>query len=187
MGLKIEGLSFLVVDDNEHMRRLVRRVLNGMGVEQVRGAVDGSAAISELKVEVPDILITDWLMGPMDGLQLTHFLRKGANSPNRFLPIIMMTGFAEREKVFQARDAGVTEFLVKPLSASSLFSRIQAIVEKPRPFVHIGEFFGPDRRRRKNEFQGEDKRGATASPKQKKIDMHEVMSQKAINDLFNPE
>ena len=187
MGLKIQGLSFLVVDDNEHMRRLVRRVLNGMGVEQIRGAPDGSAAIVEMKAELPDILITDWLMGPMDGLQLTSYIRKGARSPNRFLPIIMMTGFAEREKVFQARDAGVTEFLVKPLSASSLFSRIQTIVEKPRPFVHIGEFFGPDRRRRKNEFTGEEKRGIAGSPKEKKLDMREVMSQNAINDLFNPE
>ncbi|HIJ39228.1 MAG TPA: response regulator [Rhodospirillaceae bacterium] len=187
MGLRIEGVTFLVVDDSDHMRRLVRRVLQNMGVKIIWEARDGAEAITEMRQELPDILITDWLMSPMDGLQLTQYIRKSESSPNRFLPIIMMTGFAERQKVFQARDKGVTEFLVKPLSASSLFSRIQTIVEKPRPFVHIGDFFGPDRRRRKDEFAGEDRRGMTSSKKKERPNLHEIMSQTDINNLFNPD
>lgn len=147
MGMRIEGIRFLLVEDNDHMRRLVRLIIQSMGVESIIEARDGSDALVTMRQEgPPDILITDWMMSPMDGLELTRYIRKSEHSPNRFLPIIMMTGFAERKRVFAARDAGVTEFLVKPLSAISLFSRIQAIVEKPRQFVQVGEFFGPDRR-----------------------------------------
>lgn len=184
MGLIIEGISFLVVDDNDHMRRLVRLILHSMGVDEVYEAHDGADAVSQMRQVAPDIVITDWMMQPMNGLELTEFIRKSPESPNRFMPIIMMTGFAEREQVFKARDTGVTEFLVKPLSAVSLFSRVEAIVEKPRPFVHVGEYFGPDRRRRKDEYSGQERRGQAPTPTP--IPPQHVMTQEAINALFNP-
>jgi two-component system chemotaxis response regulator CheY len=87
-------------------------------------------------------------MKPMDGLEFSRAVRTAENSPNPFLPIIMITGHTEKHQVEAARDAGVTEFLVKPITAQSLFSRIAEIVERPRAFVRCEAYFGPDRRRR---------------------------------------
>ena len=61
-----------------------------------------------------------------------------------------------------ARDAGVNEFVVKPFSAQGLFTRIQAVIEKPRPFVKVSGYFGPDRRRRRRPFEGEERRHTDA-------------------------
>src|SRR3546814_1685570 len=68
-------------------------------------------------------------------------------SKNVFVPIIMVTAQSEEWKVMKARDAGVTEFLVKPFSAKTMARRITVVVENPRQFVRTDEFFGPDRRR----------------------------------------
>ena len=65
------------------------------------------------------------------------------NSPNPFVPIIMITGHTEKHRVEAARDAGVTEFLAKPITAANLFARIAEIVERPRAFVRCGQLFRP--------------------------------------------
>jgi DNA-binding response OmpR family regulator len=77
------------------------------------------------------------------------------------VPIILMTGYSAKIRVMEARDKGVTEFMVKPFSAKDLFARIEQLVEKPRKFVHSKGFFGPDRRRRKiDDYEGPRRRGA---------------------------
>ena len=73
-----------------------------------------------------------------------------------------MTGYSDQPRVEEARDTGVTEFLMKPYSARDMYARIVQIIEKPRQFVDTGEFFGPDRRRRKNfTFTGSNRRGTS--------------------------
>jgi DNA-binding response OmpR family regulator len=84
----------------------------------------------------------------MDGIALTRHIRTSENSPNPFMPIIMVTGHTERARVEEARDAGVTEFLAKPVTPKNLYSRIAEIVERPRAFVRTESYFGPDRRRK---------------------------------------
>ena len=86
-------------------------------------------------------------MKPMDGLEFTRRVRNDEHSPNPFVPIIMITGHTEKHRVEAARDAGVTEFLAKPITAHNLFARIAEIVERPRAFVRCDNYFGPDRRR----------------------------------------
>ena len=88
------------------------------------------------------------MMKPMDGISLTRRIRNDPASPNQFVPVILMTGFSEKRRVFQARDAGVTEFLVKPFNARDLYRRICQVIEKPRQFISSEDFFGPDRRRK---------------------------------------
>ena len=187
MGLKLDKVNFMIVDDNAPIRSMVRQVLRAMGVIYVREAADGSDALIQMRGDIPDILVTDWVMSPMDGIELTKYIRKSQNSPNRFMPVIMMTGFGERARVFQARDAGVNEFLVKPLSASGLFQRISSVIERPRPFVRVGDFFGPDRRRRKEDYAGDERRGK-GPPKPAADDKptQSAMSQNEINQVFNP-
>jgi len=85
-----------------------------------------------------------------DGLELTQMIRQpGANS-NPYFPIIMLTGHSEKKRVVSARDAGVTEFLAKPISAKGLYQRIVNAVANPRPFIKTKTYFGPDRRRNVN-------------------------------------
>jgi DNA-binding response OmpR family regulator len=73
----------------------------------------------------------------------------GANS-NPYVSIIMLTGHSEKQRVMAARDAGVTEFLAKPISAKGLYERIVNVVANPRPFIKTKAYFGPDRRRNVN-------------------------------------
>jgi two-component system chemotaxis response regulator CheY len=157
-------LRFLVVDDNSYVRRLVRTLLHGFGVHEIVEAEDGAAAIDRFAQANPDILVTDWEMPILDGIELTKLIRTSENSLNPYVPIVMMTAYAEKQRVMQARDAGVTEFLVKPLSAQALHSRVSAIVTNPRPFIRTSTYFGPDRRRMTMpDFAGDERRkGAPA-------------------------
>ncbi len=145
-------LSVLVVDDNVHIRRLVRTILEAFGCGNISEAATAADALRILSQENIDIVILDWVMPEVDGLELTRVIRKGDDVPNPYIPIIMLTGLAERRRIIEARDAGVTEFLAKPVAPKSLMSRLKMIIEKPRPFVRTQVFFGPDRRRKDSSF-----------------------------------
>lgn len=159
MGYNLSKLRVLVVDDSKNMRMLVKTILNAIGVSIVREAVDGQAALQELRGGPIDVAIVDWVMEPMDGLEFVRQVRTAEDSPNPFLPIIMMTGHTERHRIFRARDSGVTEFLAKPITAKQLLMRLTNIIENPRPFVRARGYFGPDRRRRSEGYQGPERRG----------------------------
>jgi two-component system chemotaxis response regulator CheY len=92
-------------------------------------------------------VLTDWAMPIFDGLELTQMIRQPGANANPYAPIIMLTGHSEKMRVVAARDAGVTEFLAKPISAKSLYQRILNVVANPRPFIKTRSYFGPDRRR----------------------------------------
>jgi DNA-binding response OmpR family regulator len=89
-------------------------------------------------------------MEPMNGIELAHEIRTNALSSNRMVPIVLITGYSALSRVAQARDAGVTEFLVKPFSANDLAKRIAYVINKPRDFIDSHDYFGPDRRRRQH-------------------------------------
>ena len=144
-------LRFLVCDDNPHMRRILRTLLHSFGAREVYEAEDGATALEMYTHYVPDIVITDWSMPIFDGLELAQMIRQPESKGNPFAPIIMLTGHSEKRRVTYARDAGVTEFLAKPITAQNLISRITEVVERPRPFVRSESYFGPDRRRRATE------------------------------------
>lgn len=141
-----ENLSFLLVDDNESMRRLVRTILHQLGSHDVVEAAEGEEALDLLRSRPVDIAVCDMMMRPIDGIAFTRAVRQDEKSPNRFLPIIMTSAYSEPDKVLAARDIGVTEFLAKPLSVTALYQRVMAVVERPRPFVRNGNYFGPLRR-----------------------------------------
>lgn len=140
-------ITVLVVDDNTHMRALIREMLKAIGVSKTREANDPAEAFEILRTVPIDIVLADLSMPMMDGVEFCRMIRTGQDSPNQFMPIIMVTGHSERSKVVAARDAGVNEFLVKPINASSLVKRIGAVIESPRPFIRSATYFGPDRRR----------------------------------------
>jgi two-component system chemotaxis response regulator CheY len=148
MSAALEKLRFLLVDDNHHMRVIVSTILKSVGVKHIREAIDGAQGLHILREWQTDIAIVDFKMSPLDGVQFTQLVRKSPDSVDQFLPIIMLTGFAERHRVFEARDAGVTEVVVKPVTARSLLDRINTVIYHPRPFIRSPDYFGPSRRRR---------------------------------------
>jgi two-component system, chemotaxis family, chemotaxis protein CheY len=140
-------IRFLVIDDNAHMRRILRTLLHGFGARDVYEAEDGAAGLEAFTHFGPDIVITDWAMPIFDGLELTQMIRQPGANANPYVPIIMLTGHSEKKRVMSARDAGVTEFMAKPISAKALYQRILNVVANPRPFIKTKSYFGPDRRR----------------------------------------
>lgn len=140
-------LRILIIDDNLHTRRLLRAILHGLGVRDISEAEDGASGLESFQINSPDILLLDWVMPILNGIEVTRMVRNLDSSPNPFIPIIMITAHAERDRVLKARDSGVTEFLCKPLSAKALHDRILNVVANPRPFVRSKGYFGPDHRR----------------------------------------
>ncbi len=141
------NLKVLVLDDNRHMRSLVKTILFALGVTNVCEAENGPAAFKELQHFQADVIITDWHMEPLDGLDFTRMVRTAMDSANPYVPIIMLTGYTEYQRVCEARDAGVNEFLAKPISVKALYMRFASIIENPRAFIRTKTYFGPDRRR----------------------------------------
>lgn len=147
------SVKVLLIEDNEHFRRLIRAVLLTLGVTEVEEAQDGVAALERLAFFSADLVICDWNMEPMDGVAFTQILRH-ADSPNRFLPIIMVTGYSEESLLAQARDVGVDEFLAKPITAQALINTVVSVIHHRRPFVAGGAYFGPDRRKKTQPWSG---------------------------------
>ena len=148
MSFHFDRLSVLIVEDNMQMRLLIAQVLKAMGVGRISQADGGERALALIRTNKPDIIITDWLMEPMDGLELTRRIRQDPKSPARLAPIILMTGYSAHSRVTQARDTGVTEFLVKPFTADALAKRIAHVITLPRDFIAAPKYTGPDRRRK---------------------------------------
>lgn len=160
MSYQFQNIKILVVEDNQPMLDLTKSLLETFGIKKIYTAINGQEGFRKYCLHNPDIVLADWMMKPMDGISLARRIRNDGKSPNQFVPIILMTGFSEKRRVLQARDAGVTEFLVKPFNARDLYRRIAQIVERPRQFVRSEDFFGPDRRRTRNEgYEGLERRG----------------------------
>ncbi|PJB70422.1 MAG: response regulator [Alphaproteobacteria bacterium CG_4_9_14_3_um_filter_47_13] len=150
MAYQLHRISVLVVEDNQPMLDITKSLLITFGVGHVIGAQNGEVGYKRFCEYNNDIVIADWMMRPMDGISFTRLVRNDSKSPNPYVPIILMTGFSERRRVLQARDTGVTEFLVKPFNARELYKRLVQVIERPRQFVRSTDFFGPDRRRSRN-------------------------------------
>jgi len=158
-GYRFDRLKILLVDDNPHMRRLVSTILQAFGVTKIQDASDAKQAWVKLRDFSPDIVVLDWMMGGTSGIELTKMIRTSPTSPNPFVPVIMLTGHTHVDRVREARDAGVNEFLAKPISVNAMLSRLVAVVDHPRPFVRTKSYFGPSRRRRDgHEYQGPERR-----------------------------
>lgn len=122
-------------------------LLQGFGVREVIEAADGAEGFELFQSTAPDFVIVDWAMPVFNGVELTRMMRDTDSSHFPYAPIIMITGHSDKKRVIEARDAGVTEFVCKPISANALYQRIVVSVVSPRPFIRTDSFFGPDRRR----------------------------------------
>jgi len=141
------------------MRKIVNTILHALGIQFVYEAIDGADGFEAMRAYNPDIVIVDWEMPGIDGIEFTELIRKASDSPNPYVPIIFLTSYSDRKHVCSARDAGVTEFLAKPVSANAIYLRLMSIINKPRPFVSAKSYFGPCRRRhRSKDYIGRERR-----------------------------
>lgn len=150
-------LKVLVVEDSAEMQRLLTALLASMGIGHIVVALDGERGLAAFAAECPDIIITDGVMTPMDGFEMTRRIRaSGAGqAANPDVPILMISGHAGRENVAYARDQGVTDYLVKPLSAEMLYDAIVAAVSRPIHFIEKPGYRGPSPRRTLDARQAE--------------------------------
>lgn len=157
----LKTLHVLLIEDNLNMRDMIKSVLFELGLKNITVAHDGVSAYREIKSNPIDLVLCDWVMRPINGPMFVKRIRRGKDSPNKYIPIIMLTGHTDLTKVIEARDIGVNEFLAKPFTAKRLYSRIKAVIENDRQFVEIESYFGPDRRRsRTDALKGKERRTA---------------------------
>lgn len=165
----LRGLRILVIEDYPFIAELMQSLLHEMGVGKVTIANNVNAARNKIdsanardSADHIDAAILDWLMPDGTGLELLRWVRSHESEGIRFMPVIVCSAHASQEMVAQSRDAGANEVMVKPVSADKLARRLLHVIDKPRPFLKAGDFFGPDRRRRGIDFRGGEKRQSAA-------------------------
>lgn len=139
--------QILLIENNYMMRRLVRDMLVGFGVKlhHIVETDRVSDALLHVYTKKFDLIITDFFLGDLDGGDLTRHIRGDERCPNRKVPILLITGAPNHEKVLKALESGVNEVLAKPIAPSALYYRVFAILSKPRPFVISSRYIGPSR------------------------------------------
>ncbi|AWK89906.1 response regulator [Azospirillum thermophilum] len=140
-------LHLMVVEDVTHTRQVLRGILRHLGFPRVSEASCAAEAFDLVRAAPPDIILTDWEMPGGSGLDLVRMVRTRADSPDPMIPVIMLTAHGGLEHVIACRDAGATDYLVKPFSPSRIATRIVDVVSRQRPFVCAPGYRGPDRRR----------------------------------------
>lgn len=167
---RLARINILVVDNDDKVIKLITSILHTLGFTAVLSANDGFEAMTMISKRSVDLIITDWALRPMsygddgavnhgassiwsefppiNGASFVESLRHSKQSPNPFIPVIMMTSPIKMNTVKAARDAGVNEILVKPLVARSLCDRMVSVIERPRIFVTSEDYKGPCRRRK---------------------------------------
>ena len=148
VDLDLSHLTALVIDDSRYARAFARSALQSFGLQHILEAGDGSTGMEILRDHHVDLVLVDHTMSPINGIEFTKLVRSGAGGtlPRSNVPILMISGTAEAETVAQARNAGVTEFLAKPLSPESLYRRIRLVLISPRAYVKSEVYVGPCRR-----------------------------------------
>ena len=120
------GMPILIVDDYKTMLRIIRNLLKQLGFNNVDEATDGSAALQKLRDKDYHLIISDWNMEPMSGMQLLTEVR--ADTKLKELPFIMITAESKTENVIAAKEAGVSNYIVKPFNAATLKTKLTAVL-----------------------------------------------------------
>jgi len=168
MAYDISQVRFLIIEDNPALATLFRSLLSGLAVRHIASAANGETGKKLVVSLKPDIIITDYKMSPISGIEFAKWLRTSPESPDPDVAVIMTSAYSEIERVIMSRDAGVNEFLVKPVTVHTLYQRIRTIIESDRPFIRAAEYAGPCRRRnRRTTYDGPYRRmddAAVANP-----------------------
>ncbi|OAN52339.1 two-component system response regulator [Paramagnetospirillum marisnigri] len=146
IDVDLGSLTALIIDDSRYARSFIKTALQSFGFRTILEAGDGPTGLETMRTTPVQLVIVDHDMSPMNGIDFTRYVRSGDLVPCIDVTILMVSGDAAKETVFMARNAGVNEFLVKPISAESLYRRIRNAMINPKAFVQTPGFTGPDRR-----------------------------------------
>lgn len=142
---QLDRLRVMIIDNSPMMRDLVQSVLVSVGVKHFMMAGDGRSALDMIPAFGPHLAFVDWEMEPMNGLQFVREVRALAERDNPFLPIIMLTSHAEEPWVIEAKNAGVNDYLIKPVTGAAILKHLSFVINNPRPFMRTDRYFGPAR------------------------------------------
>jgi two-component system, chemotaxis family, chemotaxis protein CheY len=142
-----QSTKVLIVDDEFYTRKVIRTLLNAIGVTNIYDADSGATGLYAIRTFAPDVVLVDWEMPEMDGAAFVKAVRSPGEFPLPNVPIIMLTGHSERWRVVEAMRLGVNEYLLKPVSSKTLLDRMVATLTNPRPMVRVGKYYGPEPRR----------------------------------------
>ena len=159
----VRGATLMVADGDHEMRKVICTALYMVGVSKIFEASDGHQVLGMLNNVTVDVVILDLLVGEMAGLDLIRIIRTSYSEHHRTMPIIVLSGLHDERRVMAARDAGATEFLIKPITPGLLLERVLDVIAHARPLTVSDGFIGPDRRRRLTvRYLGPERRPVTA-------------------------
>lgn len=166
----LAAFRVLIVEDYPFMADLMSSMLREFGVGNIVQASSGNEAKEMITLfnsddggrNKIDIVLMDWLMPDGDGKELLTWIRGHKRDSIRFLPSVLCSAYASEEVVTVGRDNGANEVLVKPVSAQKLASRLLYVIDRPRPFLKAPGYFGPDRRRKGDDYKGPERRVSSA-------------------------
>lgn len=164
---QLKRMKCLVVDPNAYMRGVIADSLRRLMITNINAAATAVEAFTVGRMFKPDIIFVDWDAGRMSGLEFTREVRRNTTGMSRETPIILLAGAIDHEQLMSARQAGINEFLLKPVSAQGVLSRIEEVVLRPRKFIDSRNYVGPCRRRKEDPNYAGPWRRLTDEPPQK--------------------
>ncbi|WP_447910022.1 response regulator [Brevundimonas bullata] len=152
------GAMTMVIDDSPFALELTAQAVLGFGIKVRHSCSSAADAIAVLRDHPVDLILVDCEMPGMSGYEFVRWLRRSGLEPNAFAPVIMTAAHVRRSKVSEARDCGANFLITKPFSAGVLLERIVWVARDARPFLEVGDYFGPDRRFRSEPWEGLERR-----------------------------
>ena len=152
------GAVTMVIDDSPFALELTAQAILGFGIKVRHACSSAAEAIAVLRDHPVDLILVDCEMPGMSGYEFVRWLRRSGLEPNAFAPVIMTAAHVRRSKVSEARDCGANFLITKPFSAGVLLERIVWVARDARPFLEVGDYFGPDRRFRSEPWEGLERR-----------------------------
>ena len=152
------GAVTMVIDDSPFALELTAQAVLGFGIKVRHACSSAAEAIAVLRDHPVDLILVDCEMPGMSGYEFVRWLRRSGLEPNAFAPVIMTAAHVRRSKVSEARDCGANFLITKPFSAGVLLERIVWVARDARPFLEVGDYFGPDRRFRSEPGEGLERR-----------------------------
>lgn len=150
MRRDLSDLSFLIVEDNMHMRSILRSVLGGLGARFVCEASDGADGLEAVLDRRPDFILCDWVMKPVNGSDFIRTLRSDSDPILNTIPVVIISAHCHRSTIVEAVNVGIHGFIAKPVSPAILYRHIVTVMEKQSTHGRSkGLLFGPAAERRR--------------------------------------
>ncbi|MGV8998144.1 MAG: response regulator [Parvibaculaceae bacterium] len=144
----LADIKILVVEDSATMRNLLTTLLTTMGIGEIICANNGEEGVAAFATHAPDLIITDGMMQPMTGYAMTRAIRQMHDKQGSDVPVVMLSGHGDPDIVEWARDEGVNDYIVKPVTPELLYERVLAAIEQPLHIIETPTYRGPSPRRR---------------------------------------